>query len=100
MSEYKIKDKNSIILRDYLARDRTILANRRTLLSFVRTSLGLISAGVAMVKLLDKGTFFYTLGFIFCVLSPIVLVWGIISTIKVSRDLRSIPENDLIEDED
>ncbi|MEP3390105.1 MAG: DUF202 domain-containing protein [Reichenbachiella sp.] len=39
-----------MILRDYLAVDRTKLANLRTLLAFVRTSLYLVVSGLAILK--------------------------------------------------
>lgn len=44
-------NKEEIILRDYLALERTKLANERTLLSYIRTSLYLLLGGVAIVQL-------------------------------------------------
>lgn len=40
-----------MILRDYLALDRTRLANVRTLLSFLRTSLYLLATAIAFLEL-------------------------------------------------
>ena len=40
-----------IILRDYLAIDRTRLANQRTLLSFLRTGLYLVVSALAVVQI-------------------------------------------------
>jgi putative membrane protein len=34
-----------MILRDHLARDRTVLANERTLLSYIRTAIALLASG-------------------------------------------------------
>ena len=45
--------KESIILRDYLALERTKLANERTLLAFTRTSLYMILGGIAFLQLED-----------------------------------------------
>lgn len=39
-------------LRDYYARNRTLLANERTLLAYLRTGLSLILAGITLAKLL------------------------------------------------
>jgi putative membrane protein len=40
----------SLILRDHLALDRTVLANERTFLAYLRTALGLLVAGASFVK--------------------------------------------------
>jgi putative membrane protein len=45
------ENKEDIILRDYLALERTKLANERTLLSYIRTSLYLLLAGIAILQL-------------------------------------------------
>ena len=37
--------REEMILRDLLARERTVLANERTLLAYVRTAIGLMAAG-------------------------------------------------------
>lgn len=46
----KYPNSETIMLRDYLAIDRTRLANQRTLLSFLRTALYLIISALAVVK--------------------------------------------------
>lgn len=45
-----INDNKNMILRDYLAIDRTILANETAYMSYVRTSLTLIAAGATLLK--------------------------------------------------
>lgn len=45
------KTLQEMILRDYLALDRTRLANDRTLLSFLRTSLYLLATAIAFFEL-------------------------------------------------
>jgi putative membrane protein len=61
-----------LILRDYLALDRTGLANERTLLSYFRLSPGLVSAGVGVA-----GMFWFlcatVLGYIFIGIGLLVL---------------------------
>jgi len=43
-----------LILRDYLAIDRTVLANERTFLAYIRTALTLFVAGVSFVQFFDS----------------------------------------------
>lgn len=47
---YRRFDYESLILRDHLALDRTVLANERTFLAYVRTALGLLVTGASFVK--------------------------------------------------
>ena len=44
---------DDLIIRDYLAIQRTSLANVRTLLSYVRTSLYFLVSGTALIKVED-----------------------------------------------
>ncbi len=46
-SEFK---REQMILRDWLALDRTVLANKRTFLAYGRTSIALVVLGLALVK--------------------------------------------------
>ncbi len=41
-----------LILRDYLAADRTVLANERTCLAYIRTALALVIAGASALHFL------------------------------------------------
>ena len=41
---------DQMIVRDYLARQRTTLANDRTLLSYIRTSLYFLVSGTALME--------------------------------------------------
>ena len=58
--------RHELILRDWLALDRTILANERTFLAYGRTSLTLIIAGLAFVKFFGH-VFYVTAGYLFIV---------------------------------
>lgn len=82
---------DEMILRDYLALDRTILANERTLLSYLRACIGAFAAGIALVKLLDSLAT-NILGIIFIAVSPVFLVIGIVRFIQVQRKLRTIDQ--------
>lgn len=97
MPGYKIKNENDIILRDYLARDRTQLAIERTFLAYIRTAIGTFSAGVACVKLINDSPLLYKLGYILMFVSPIILVFGLIRLINAQKKINTIPNNDLIQ---
>ena len=86
-----------MILRDYLALDRTVLANERTFLAYLRTFVGTFSAGFAMVKLLDT-LFTNIVGYIFVIASPFFIVFGTIRYIQISRKLKTI--NDAVDSEE
>lgn len=49
-SPKKFENKEKIILRDFLAMERTSLANERTLFSYIRASLYMGIGGVAIVE--------------------------------------------------
>jgi putative membrane protein len=49
--DYIFDNKEEIILRDYLALERTKLANERTLLAYSRTSLYMLIGGIAFLQL-------------------------------------------------
>ena len=76
-----------LIVRDYLARQRTTLANDRTLLSFIRTSLYFLVSGTALfeVKTLDHVR---DLGYLAFGLSLAFLAIGFISYFRVKRRLK------------
>lgn len=51
---YSNFSEEKLILRDYLAIDRTILANERTYLAYIRTALALFIAGVSFINFFDS----------------------------------------------
>ncbi|MEN2284409.1 DUF202 domain-containing protein [Algoriphagus sp. SE2] len=78
---------NELIIRDYLARQRTTLANERTLLSFIRTSLYFLVSGIALFEV-EKLNHIRQLGYLAMVLSLVFLVVGIISYFKIKKRLK------------
>ncbi len=78
--------KEEIILRDYLAIERTKLANERTLLSYIRASLYLVIGGIAFLGMKEleeiKHVGFASLG-----ISITMLVIGIIRFYQLNRQL-------------
>jgi putative membrane protein len=57
-------DDEELVLRDYLALDRTILANERTLLSYARTALVLLVTGASLMQFFP---------------SPMLIAFGVLS---------------------
>ena len=51
---YSRFSEDELMLRDFLAIDRTVLANERTFLAYVRTALTLVIAGVTLERLFDS----------------------------------------------
>ena len=83
-----------MILRDYLALDRTILANKRTLLAYIRTFIGLLASGIGMVELLAE-RIINIIGYTFIVIAFPILVIGIIEHIIMRRALADISKNNI-----
>lgn len=75
-SKYKFENKEKIILRDYLALERTKLANERTLFSYIRTSLYLFLGAIAFFQIKGFERIEW-LGYVSLALSIIILVIGI-----------------------
>lgn len=95
MKVYDIKDPDQMILRDYLARDRTKLASERTFLAYIRTALGLFSAGAGCVKFINDVLPLYIIGCILLAVSPFVLAFGIVRFVKTRKFIAQIPDNKL-----
>lgn len=78
--------KDEIILRDYLALERTKLANERTLLAYIRSSLYLILGGIAFLQLKDfEGTRW--VGYATLGVSIIILLIGIYRYLQIKYRL-------------
>lgn len=80
--------KERIILRDYLAMQRTTLANERTLFAYIRTSLYLILGGIGLLKLEDFQELKWV-GYFSLALSVVILVYGLIRFYILRRRLNN-----------
>jgi putative membrane protein len=78
---------NELIVRDYLARQRTNLANDRTLLSYIRTSLYFLVSGTALMEVRALGHI-SDLGYLAFALSLGMLLLGFYSYFRVKRKLK------------
>jgi putative membrane protein len=76
-----------MIIRDYLARQRTTLANQRTLLSFIRTSLYFLVSGIALFEV-EKLNHVRELGYLALGLSLTILILGFITFFRIRRRLK------------
>ena len=76
-----------LIIRDYLARQRTTLANDRTLLSFIRTSLYFLVSGTALFEVKNLAHI-RDLGYLAFGLSIAFLAIGFISYFRVRKKLK------------
>ncbi len=74
---YSDIDHSKLILRDYLAIDRTILANQNTFLAYIRTALTLFAAGLTFIKFFDSRVLEY-IGWAFIPIGVITFVVGLI----------------------
>ena len=83
------KPDEEVILRDYLAIERTRLANERTLLSYIRSSLYLILGGIAFLQLEGFANIKY-LGILSLVLSVIFLFIGIYRFMLLKKSLKNL----------
>ena len=75
-----------IILRDFLAIERTTLANERTLFSYIRTGLYLIVAAIAILKLENLEEISW-LGYALIAISCVLIVFGLIRYRVLQRKL-------------
>ncbi len=65
-----------MILRDHLARDRTVLANERTLLAYIRTAIALLAAGGTLLTVFPTSLTLRALGGLLIVLGIVVPIFG------------------------
>jgi len=77
-------DRSKMILRDFLAIDRTILANQNTFLAYIRTALTLFVAGVTFIRFFDLMVI-EVIGWIFI---PVGLATFIIGLIRYNKKRR------------
>ena len=87
MPHSDFEHKEEILLRDYLALERTRLANERTLFSYIRTALYLTLGGIAFMQLHEFKSINWLAPVCF-VLSVVILVTGIIKYFLMRKRLK------------
>jgi putative membrane protein len=83
------QQKDDLILRDFLAADRTVLANERTFLAYIRTALSLLVTGVSFVTFSDMKLVVFA-GFILIPVSIVILLTGVIRFCHIRKKLAHI----------
>ena len=78
---------HELIVRDYLARQRTSLANERTLLSYIRTSLYFLVSGTALFEV-NTLSHVRELGYVAFGLSLAFLSIGILNFFRIRKKLK------------
>jgi putative membrane protein len=76
-----------LILRDYLAIERTILTNQATFLAYIRTSLTMMVVGVTLFQLALKSMQLQYLGIFIAVLGFFVFVYGMWESWKMKKKI-------------
>ena len=69
------KDHEQMILRDYLAVDRTMMTNETSFMSYVRTALTLIAAGATLLKFFND-QYIGVLGWAFIIIGGWLAIHG------------------------
>jgi putative membrane protein len=77
-----------LILRDYLAIDRTVMANERTLLAYFRTALAVVIVAFSLIKFF-RTEFFEIVGWALIPAGLAVLIFGIIRYRHMQRLIRA-----------
>lgn len=70
------KDHEQMILRDYLAVDRTMMTNETSFMSYVRTALTLIAAGATLIKFFGSDLEMQILGVAFMIIGGLLALYG------------------------
>jgi putative membrane protein len=86
-------NKDQIILRDYLALERTKLANERTLLAYSRTSLYMILGGIAFLQMEDFINIIWV-GYVALGLSIVFIIIGVYRYLLIKYRLDNYYIND------
>ena len=88
-SPYARFDRESLIIRDLLAIDRTVMANTRTFLAYIRTALTLFIAGVTFIHFFEPRILFL-LGWLFIPVSGVVFLLGAVYYVRMKRSIKDI----------
>jgi putative membrane protein len=86
---YKKFSRDKLILRDFLAADRTVLANERTFLAYVRTALALIILGITAWHFLETD-FYKIIGIISIALGFLVFIIGIVHYQRMNKKIAKL----------
>ncbi len=90
-SESRLDDS---MLRDRLARDRTVMANERTFLAYIRTALIFAISGATILKLFGSSRIDLMCGYTLIAAGVVTGVIGIAKFISIKRDMNRLATPD------
>ena len=93
MKHYQ-KKYEDMILRDYLALDRTKLANERTYLAQIRTFISLLAAGIGLIEFVDV-TIATFAGVLLCIISPIFIIVGTYRFYRLRKNIKILEKKNI-----
>ena len=82
-----MEENNDLTKRDWLAIERTKLANERTFLAYFRTFIVMLGSGLTILKL-ELFEDIKSFGLVLAIISPIILIIGIIRLFAVKQKIR------------
>lgn len=85
--EHKPNLAQKLIIRDYLAEERTVLANRRTLLAYLRTSLAYFVAGASLIRFFTHPAF-SVVGWVFIPSAAVIMAAGFVHYRRMNKFIK------------
>jgi len=73
---YRDVPPETLILRDHLAADRTVLANERTFLAYLRTAFAFVVGGASLAHFIDRD-WALAAGWAMIPVGAVLLAWGV-----------------------
>lgn len=89
---YNEMPKKKLILRDWLAADRTVLANERTFLAYIRTALAFIVVGASLFQFFDN-EFLRIIGILMLPAGTIILIVGLYKYFQFRTELKHLEKD-------
>lgn len=89
---------DQLILRDWLAIDRTILANKRTVLAYIRTAMAFFISGVTAIHFVES-SWIKIFGGVLVVISIIILIMGFYDFYKYQKSIEELLKDNNIKAE-
>lgn len=86
LETYANIERSGMILRDFLAVDRTILSNQNTFLAYIRTALTLFVVGLTFIKFFDQ-KIIETIGWLFIPVGVLTFFVGFLRYNRLRRAL-------------
>ena len=81
-----------LVLREYLAIERTRLANETTLLAYIRTGLYFLVAGSTLGEVI-KSSFWQIVGIPLVVIGLLIMLWGAIRYFRLRKAIDASKKN-------